>query len=216
MGENFFEKLLNFILPKTDSEILVESLKLPELLEKCSRGLETPDGICAFLPYKDKTVQTVIHSLKYKGGKKATSLLADVVLNGLIEDLSENMEWQGSGKYILIPIPMSDKRRVERCFNQTELLAEAIMGRGGEDFFNYLPFALKKDGKNPPQTSIKKREDRLKNMIGVFKLTEPEKVKGASVVLLDDVTTTGATLLEARKILLRGGAKEVICVAVAH
>ena len=53
-------------------------------------------------------------------------------------------------------------------------------------------------------------------MAGVFKLTESEKIKGRSIILLDDVTTTGATLLEARKVLLQGGAKSVMCVAVAH
>lgn len=216
MGENIFEKLLNFLLPKSHSEILVELLELPELLERSSKGLETPDGISAFLPYKDKMVQAIIHSLKYKGSKKAAALLADVILNGLTEDISEIMEWRGGKKMLLIPIPMSDKRRAERSFNQTEILAEAIMERGGEHFFYYLPSVLVKSGRNPPQTSIKRRAERLKNMMGVFSLIESEKIKGVSVLLIDDVTTTGATLLEARKTLLQGGAKNVICVAVAH
>lgn len=210
------EKALNFLFPKTESEVLVERAELLELLERLSKGLETPDGVRAFLPYKDKLTRAVIHSLKYKGGGKASSLLADVFLSELIEDLGEKMEWRGKEKTILIPIPMSKKRRLERGFNQTELLAEAIMKRGGEDFFYYLPSALQKDDRALPQTSIKKRSERLKNMAGVFKLTESEKIKGRSIILLDDVTTTGATLLEARKVLLQGGAKSVMCVAVAH
>src|SRR3989344_1011947 len=132
--ENILEKALNFLFPKTESEVLVERAELLELLERLSKGLETPDGVRAFLPYKDKLTRAVIHSLKYKGGGKASSLLADVFLSELIEDLGEKMEWRGKEKTILIPIPMSKKRRLERGFNQTELLAEAIMKRGGEDF----------------------------------------------------------------------------------
>lgn len=216
MKENVLNKLLDFLFPNTDSEILVESVTLSELFLSSSKITETPDGIRTFLQYKDKTVQAVIHSLKYKGGKKAAALLADLVLNGLIEDLSEKMEWQGSEKAILIPVPMSKKRRAERGFNQTELLAEALMERGGKDFFDYFPSVLEKDAKTPPQTSIKTRTERLKNMTGAFSLRDPEKVKGRSVVLIDDVTTTGATLIEARKVLLQGGAKDVMCLSVAH
>lgn len=216
MGENIFEKLLNFLFPKSGHEILVDSLKLDEILELSSKGIKTPGDIRAFLPYKNKTVQSVVHSLKYKGNKKAAALLADVLLNGLIEDLSEKMEWQGSEKVILIPVPMSKKRHSERGFNQTELLAETLMERGGKDFFDYLPSVLEKDSKTRPQTSIKGRTERLKNMIGAFSLTKSEKIKGRSVVLLDDVTTTGATLIEARKVLLQGGAKDVMCLSMAH
>ncbi|MBX4216262.1 ComF family protein, partial [Candidatus Parcubacteria bacterium] len=54
------------------------------------------------------------------------------------------------------------------------------------------------------------------NIQGAFAVADTATIRGASVVLIDDVTTTGATFLEARETLLAAGAKEVTALAVAH
>ena len=75
---------------------------------------------------------------------------------------------------------------------------------------------LTKTRETPTQVSLGDRAERLENLKNAFAVRAPEKVRGAHVVLVDDVTTTGATLLEARGELLRAGARKVTCLAVAH
>ena len=60
------------------------------------------------------------------------------------------------------------------------------------------------------------RKARLENIIGSFGINREKTIENRNIILLDDVTTTGATLGEARKVLLDAGAKNVICVTIAH
>jgi len=67
----------------------------------------------------------------------------------------------------------------------------------------------------PPQTELS-RSERLLNARGAMKVISPEKVKNATLILLDDVKTTGATLDEAASLLKEAGAKRIWAVTVAH
>ena len=84
------------------------------------------------------------------------------------------------------------------------------------NFFDIDAQVLKKIRETVPQTSLQKKKDRLKNPAGSLEVARPEKVAGKTVFVIDDVTTTGATLLEAKRALLQTGAKKVICFALAH
>ena len=66
------------------------------------------------------------------------------------------------------------------------------------------------------QTKSKNRAERIKNLEGCFDVKNPEQIKNRNIVLLDDVTTTGATLTEARRALLARGARKVIAIVFAH
>ena len=66
------------------------------------------------------------------------------------------------------------------------------------------------------QANIKERRDRLKNLSDSFSVKNSKMIEGKNIILIDDVTTTGATLSEARKILKQSGAKKVIAFTVAH
>ena len=67
-----------------------------------------------------------------------------------------------------------------------------------------------------PQAKITNRKRRLENVRGVFDIKNPENIKGKTIIIIDDVTTTGGTILEIMKILKKSGAKKVIGFAVAH
>ena len=67
-----------------------------------------------------------------------------------------------------------------------------------------------------PQADIKEREERLKNLNGIFRIKNKEKIIGREVLLVDDVCTTGATLNECAKILKAGGASRVVALVVAR
>lgn len=56
----------------------------------------------------------------------------------------------------------------------------------------------------------------MKNLVGTFEVQNPEKIRGRNIILIDDVTTTGATLKEAKKVLRASGARKIIGVTLAH
>ena len=75
---------------------------------------------------------------------------------------------------------------------------------------------LYKIKETPTQVSIKNKEKRLKNLSNVFEIKNSEKIKDKNIILIDDVSTTGATLEEASRSLKNSGAKKIISLVVAH
>jgi ComF family protein len=112
----------------------------------------------------------------------------------------------------MIPVPLHMRRLRERGFNQALLMVKELSKRIG---IPYEGRALKKIKDTPVQISLKKRE-RRKNLTGVFQVADTEALKGKSVVLVDDVYTTGATVNECSRALLRAGAERVAVLTVAR
>lgn len=112
---------------------------------------------------------------------------------------------------ILTWIPVSDKRRRQRGYDQVELLACAL----GEELGVTPRPCLTKLRDNPAQSGIAGQAERRANVLGVYAVPEPEKVKGKRILLLDDIVTTGATAGECARVLLTAGAKEVNFAVVA-
>jgi predicted amidophosphoribosyltransferase len=86
---------------------------------------------------------------------------------------------------------------------------------------NNLNFKLEKSALIKPQDTehqarIENRRERMKNIIGSFKVLDTNSVIGSNIILIDDILTTGATLSEAKKTLKQAGARKVIAFTVAH
>jgi len=116
---------------------------------------------------------------------------------------------------LLLPIPLSKKRFRERGFNQCELLI-SLFPQEAKNFFEIRTDILYKIKETKSQTSMRKRKDREENIIGAFAISKPELLKRRAVIIIDDVATTGATLSEARKTLLKNGARQVTAYTLAH
>ena len=112
---------------------------------------------------------------------------------------------------ILTWVPISRRRKFRRGYDQCELLARAV---GQELGMTPVPL-LKKLRNNRQQSGIRGEAQRRANVLGVYRVLEPEAVKGRRILLLDDILTTGATAGEAARVLLTAGASEVHCAAVA-
>lgn len=113
---------------------------------------------------------------------------------------------------LIVPVPLHPKRLRWRGFNQSLLLARQVSRVYG---LPVDPFVLCRERETPPQTQLAE-DERRKNVRGVF-ATHPEKaLKGKSVLLVDDVYTSGATVNECSRVLLRGGAKEVTVLTLAR
>ncbi len=112
---------------------------------------------------------------------------------------------------ILTWIPISEKRRKKRGFDQVELLAQKL---GAE--LGVVPTAtLHKRWDNPPQSHITGQAERRANVLGVYEVLNGEALKEKRILLLDDIITTGATAGECARVLLTAGAKEVHCAVIA-
>lgn len=110
----------------------------------------------------------------------------------------------------MVPVPLHQKRRRWRGFNQAEILAVSLAKRFG------VPFAdnMRRIIETATQVGLK-REDRRKNVRGAFALKSNGSVQGKNILLVDDVYTSGATMAQCAKVLKRAGAREVWGLAVA-
>lgn len=115
---------------------------------------------------------------------------------------------------LLTPIPLTKKRFRERGFNQSEILAKEIEKQNPELF--KTKNLLKKIRETEPQAKIKQRTKRLQNLKGAFVLGSKEGLTDKTVVLVDDITTTGATLREAKRVLKEAGFKKIFAVTIGH
>lgn len=163
-------------------------------------------GITTLLPYRHPLVRAAIIEAKFHNNPKATALLAGV-LNDYLEALFEETEALSPASYEVLPVPLGEKRRRERGYNQVEEVLKAAA-------LPYTNTLLKRSKDTPPQTSLT-RKLRIANMEGAFFVNEPLD-RGTVYILVDDVTTTGSTLLAAKTALEQAGARTVLAVALAY
>jgi competence protein ComFC len=180
---------------------------------------ESANWIFPLFDYRHLPIKKSIWLLKYKGKKRLAGIFAEIMYDKIIEELSDLSAMQNFKDAILIPIPLSPKRHRERGYNQTELVCKELIKinnlRHGVDckLENNILVKIKE---TEHQAKIKDRKKRLKNLANSFSVKNSEPIKGKNIILIDDVTTTGATLNEAKKILKQSGAKKIIAFTVAH
>ncbi len=184
---------------------------------------ESAEWIFSLYDYRDPIMKKSLWFLKYKGKKMLANVFAEIIYEKILEELSELSVMENFNNAILIPIPLSQKRYRERGFNQAELICrELIKINSLRDNLNIKLEIniLIKPRDTEHQARIKDRNTRLKNLSGSFAIKNSEQngslVKNRNIILIDDITTTGATLSEARKVLRRSGARKIIAFTVAH
>lgn len=120
--------------------------------------------------------------------------------------------WHRLEAYTLtVPIPLYREREKIRGYNQTDLIFQSFLEAAGK---TYDPQALVRVRHTHVQSTLD-REARRKNMAGVFHVNKGREFKGKSILLVDDIYTTGVTLHEAAKELRRAGAKDVMGLTLA-
>jgi ComF family protein len=158
------------------------------------------------LGYYEGSLQEAIHQWKYEGKTSFNPIFGEWMAEGL------NRYWDPGLFDLLIPIPLHRERLRERGFNQALLLAKELNRRTG---IPYRKRVLRKKRPTIPQVNLSGAE-REKGVRGSFHVIEREELEGKSVLLVDDVYTTGATVNECSKVLLAGGAARVDVLTLAH
>lgn len=113
---------------------------------------------------------------------------------------------------VMIPVPLSSERMRERGFNQAASIAASAAYELGIPFASDVLVRTRNTGR---QTECRNNGERSANVEGAFSLSEKWDVTGMTVILTDDVATTGFTLHEAASALFRGGASTVLCAALS-
>jgi ComF family protein len=113
---------------------------------------------------------------------------------------------------VLIPLPISKKRRRERGFNQSAIIAKHLSRQFQIPCYENI---LHKTKHNTAQFSLSLGE-RKKNPVGCYEVQNRELIKEKTIILIDDVFTTGSTVNECAKVLKGGGAFRVIALTVAR
>jgi len=116
------------------------------------------------------------------------------------------------GYALIMPVPLHWRRLKERGFNQSVILAREV----ARAHSIHLDFEiLKRTNYTKPQTNLS-RKQRSTNVKGAFEVADRERVEGKRVVLIDDVYTTGSTVRECARVLIKNGAADVAVLTLAR
>jgi len=201
--QELLTRVLDIIFPPTKVERLFRSIT-PETIA----NLYTPGKhreIIYLCDYANPLVKSLILENKFSANQRAAKILSSVFYIWASAQTKPT---------IYIAVPLSRKRQRERGHNQVATFLNLNKSR-----INIQNNLLERVAHREAQTKLNKSE-RENNLVGAFVGSEQLKsiVPGTQIILLDDVVTTGTTLLEAKKALLKkvGPGVDIICLALAH
>jgi ComF family protein len=153
-------------------------------------------------------LRDLIHLFKYDGVRPAGK-----VLGGLLNRTVTAMALPDS--VVVVPVPLWSGKRTARGFNQAEAIARAFIDFQSSSSIQLDTSILVRTRETASQTGLT-RHQRRANVRGAFAVIKSAKVKGRSILVVDDVMTTGTTAGECARVLRRAGAKEVFVATVAR
>ena len=155
-------------------------------------------------------LRRLIHLLKYEAVLPVSSVLGGM-LAGTIEEL---LPLCGDSGPLIVPVPLHKNKRNDRGFNQAELIARAAVKRLPQRL-QLATGILVRQRATISQVGLT-REQRVENMRDAFRVHDRQRVRGCTVIIVDDVMTTGTTLSECARVLKKAGAERVFAVTVAR
>jgi ComF family protein len=173
----------------------------------CRRAAPAFERAIAFGAY-DGVLRDLIHLLKYERVRPVSILLGRLLSQALAGILLPQ-------QLLVIPVPLFKRKLRERGFNQAEEIARAFARQRGEAGIQLNTSSLVRTRQTLSQTGLT-RHQRRTNVRGAFVVVKPERIVERNVLLVDDVMTTGTTVSECARMLLRAGARQVIVATVAR
>ncbi len=138
-------------------------------------------------------IRTMILEYKFKDKSYLYKFFSEIIVNNC------NLK----NKYdIILPVPIHKKRKLQRGYNQSELIAKDIAKNIDIEYSNSV---LQKIKNTLPQSSLNKSQ-RINNVLGVYSIIKPQYINDKKIILMDDIYTTGSTVNECSKILKKNGA----------
>ena len=168
----------------------------------------------ALMPYIDLTVKNFIYAIKYEKHKKSIRLAATILGEYLYDEIQEQEAIQKMN-YILCTVPATRERKNKNGYDHMHSILNELYKKISGNNIKYEKSLLLWTRHTQRQSRLKNRRERIKNMHRAMKTKKPIPPNTICFVI-DDVTTTGATLTEAQRTLIEGGTNTVITLALAH
>lgn len=166
--------------------------------------------------YENPILQSLIHHLKFQSISTAAKPLGDLLVQYVrLVGLDRCNDFDLTS-FIVMPIPLSRRRRRSRGYNQAQLIAQRF---AAEMSLPLNTTTLVRSRHAKPQSDISSVAERRENIRGVFAVADDARahdaVRNKNILLIDDVSTTGSTFYEAALVLKTVGAGRIIALAVA-
>lgn len=212
---SFKEKILDFFFPprcifcgkvmsQTGSGVCEICAKNLPFVEEGKILRKIGKYTCAVTFYYEGVVQQGILAMKFRSRLHRAAHFAPFLARTVAEHLG--------GEFDAVTfVPVHFLRRWRRGFDQSKLLAKAAAALWDTKI---LPTLYKKRN-NPPQSTVKGHEARRKNVQNAYTAIHPDSFRGTRLLLIDDVVTSGQTLIACADELLAAGAASVVCAALA-
>lgn len=160
------------------------------------------DFYSRFVFETDKTLQSVIHALKYQKKFKLGMYLGEILSEGI-----KTRNWQVD---LIVPVPIHPLKKVERGYNQSDYI---VKGLSKSLNIPYSTKLIKRTRHTESQTKLKMKA-RAQNVADAFVVRNPKIISGKNILIVDDIITTGATIQECGRVLVKGGAKTVYACSI--
>ncbi len=202
---------LDIILPRKDRVVRIADYRTEDFPIDPQEHEAYGVRITTLMRYHDSAVEDCIRALKYDNSTNAAKLLASLLADYLHEEIAQ-MKAFSPKPILLVPMPLHLSRERERGFNQITRVLESLQPEFKDGTLTRLaPKALRRTRATKQQTRLS-RSERLSNVRDAF-ASDEETIRGCHVILVDDVTTTGATLAAAAHAL--GGGVTLLALARA-
>ena len=188
------------------------------LCKKCKKKIENQLDISIIKNVEDKYFDELMSIFKYEGMVRKLilnykfnekSYMYMTFVNLLLKDkkIFENIKNYDT----IIPVPISKKRQKERGYNQCELIAKEIAKKIKLEYRNNCLIKTK----NIIEQNKLNKEEREKNIIGVYNLENGQLLENKKILLIDDIYTTGSTVNECSKILRKANPNKIGILTIA-
>jgi len=175
-------------------------------LRNVLKGRLTAETVTAYFFFdKRSRVQRMLHGIKYKGKKELASTIGEWYGHEL-----KDCRW-AEAVDVIVPVPLHPAKQAVRGYNQSEAFAAGLSRSLGTE----LDVTHLYRNSNSSTQTRKTRLERWENVHSIFEVRDPEFFRGKSVLLVDDVITTGATLEACGQVLQEHGAASLHIAAIA-
>ena len=178
--------------------------------KRCHRETDWPiNNFLVATSYQLPEISLAIHYYKYRFIEDLAEPLGKILLRSF-------RQFELKIPDIIVPVPLHPRRLRWRGFNQAELLANYLSENLTPNFIIPVEKNIFRQRYTAPQMKVKKYAERKTNIQGAFQISPNSLVKNKTILLIDDVATTGSTLLECAKVLKAQSAKKIYSLVIAR
>ncbi|MDE2188340.1 MAG: ComF family protein [Patescibacteria group bacterium] len=201
--------IFDFIFPRRDDDAAIVNLSPKKFYATVPRwNEEAYPNIQAIFHYQHPQAMAMVKEIKSFKSRHGAAI-AGYALAKKIDQLEIHSA-------ILVPIPLSKKRRKERGYNQCELVLRSLSPQFLQERDLEIRTDLLERVKDSPKSALQGRAGRIAAATGIFTATCDLSAESRPIIIIDDVVTTGSTMTAAMETLRQAGTKNVSGIAISH